>query len=73
MGAETHVINWTLKQWEQKHRIKWNLVETMGAKSQPFKNQQSTKNQLDLAKIMGVETQPFKNQNQDKINWTLLK
>jgi len=31
MGAETHVTNWTLKQWEQKHRIKWNLVETMGA------------------------------------------
>jgi hypothetical protein len=45
----------------------------MGAKSQPLKNQQPTKNQLDLAKIMGVETQPFKNQNQDKISWTLLK
>ncbi len=61
MGAETHVINWTLKQWEQKHKTKWNLVETMGAKSQPLKNQQPTKNQLDLAKIMGVETQPFEN------------
>jgi len=61
MGAKTHVINWTLKHLEQKHRIKWNLVETMGAKSQPFKNQQPTKNQLDLIKIMGVKTQPFEN------------
>jgi hypothetical protein len=73
MGATTHVINWTLKQWEQKHRIKRNLVETMGAESQPFRNQQPTQDQLDLAKIVGAETQPFKNQNQNKINWTLLK
>jgi hypothetical protein len=28
--------------WEQKHRIKCNLADTMGAKSQPFKNQQPT-------------------------------
>ncbi len=45
----------------------------MEAKSQPFKNQQPTKNQLNLAKIMEIETQPFKNQNQNKISWTLLK
>jgi len=56
-----------------KYRIKWNLVETMEAKSQPFKNQQPTKNQLNLVEIVGVETQPFKNQNQNKISWTLLK
>jgi hypothetical protein len=33
----------------------------MGAKSQPFKNQQPTQNQLDLVEIVAVETQPFKN------------
>jgi hypothetical protein len=32
--------------------MKWYLVETMGAKSQPFKNQQPTQNQLDLIEIV---------------------
>jgi hypothetical protein len=33
----------------------------MGAKPQPFRNQQPTHNQLNLAKIVGAKTQPFKN------------
>jgi hypothetical protein len=50
MGAITHVINWTLKQWEQKHRIKQNLVETMGVESQSFRNQQPTQDNWTLLK-----------------------
>ncbi len=34
----------------------------MGSKSQPFKKQQPTQNQLDIVETMGAKTQPFKNQ-----------